>query len=111
MRAKARQPRATRERRCRNLQPVQARAQLQEELGVEAGADLAREDEALPFEVAHQQRAQSDARASWLGEPTNDQLLPHLALHLQPVRRPAMLVAGVASLGDDALPTFTGGAL
>ena len=41
-----------RERACGISMSVQPRAQLEQQFRVEAGADLAREDEVLPFEVA-----------------------------------------------------------
>ena len=89
-----------------DLERVEPRAQVEQQLGVEAGADLAGEHEIVLFEVADQQRAQADARALRIGEAADDELLRRLALHLQPVRRAAVLVRRVAPLGDDALPSL-----
>ena len=47
VRAHARQPVGLRERRRRDLERVEPRAQVEQELGVEAGADLAGEDEVV----------------------------------------------------------------
>ena len=65
------------------VQPV---AQLEQQLGVEPGADLAREHEIVALEVADEQCAQADAAALRIGEPADDELLRRLAFHLQPVR-------------------------
>ena len=111
VRAQARQPDGLGERRLRDLERVQPRAQIEQQLRVEAGADLAGEDEVVPLEVADEQRAQADARALRIGEPADHELLRRLALHLQPVRRAAVLVRRVAPLRDDALPALAARAL
>ena len=46
----------------------------------------------VPIEVSHQQRAETDAAALRIRESANDEFLRRLALHLQPVRRAAVLV-------------------
>ncbi len=94
-----------------NLERVEARAQVEQQPGVEARAHLAREHEVAAVEVADEQRAESDAPALRIGEAADHQLLRRLALHLQPVRRAPMLVGRVAPLGDDALPAFPARAL
>ena len=121
MRAQARQALGLRERRLRNLERVQARAQLEQEGRVEAGADLSgkaevflvtlrlllRAPRVLPRgEVADEERAEADALALRIGEAADDERVPRLALHLQPALRPAMLVLRVAALGDDTFPPF-----
>ena len=104
-------PMALRERRLRDLERVEPRAQVEQQLRVEAGADLAGEDEVVAVEVADEQRAEADAAALRIGEAADDELLRRLALHLQPVRRAAVLVRRVAPLGDDAFPAFAARAL
>src|SRR5262245_54668714 len=100
VRAQARQAGPFRERRRRELDRVEPGAQIEQEPGVEAGPDFSGEDEIVALEVADEQRAQADAAALWISEAADDQLLRRLALHLQPVRRSAVLVARVAALGD-----------
>ena len=90
------------------VQPV---AQIQQQLGVEPGADLAGEHEIVGLEVADEQCAQADPAALRIGEPADDELLRRLAFHLQPVRRAPVLVRRVAPLRDDALPPLAAGAL
>ena len=104
-------PVALRERRRGDLERVEPRAQVEQQLRVEARADLAGEHEVVALEVADEQRAQADARALRIGEAADDELLARLALHLQPVRRAAVLVGRVAPLGDDALPALGARAL
>ena len=95
VRAQARQPDGLGERRLRDLERIEPRAQVQQQLRVEARADLPGEDEVgrPSLEVADQQRAQADAGSLRIGEPADHELLRRLALHLQPVRRAAVLVA------------------
>ena len=90
---------------------VEPRSQIQQELCVEAGADLPGKHEIAAFVVADEQRAQADARALRIGEPAHDELLRRLALHLQPVLRAAMLVRRASPLGDHAFPALAPGAL
>ena len=94
-----------------HLEHVELPPKVEQQLRVEAGADLAGEDEVLAVEVAHEQRAEADARSLRVGKPADDKLLRRLALHLEPVARAAVLVPGVAALGDDALPALAAGAL
>ena len=86
VRAQARQPDAFGERRLRDLEPVQPRAELQEHLRIEAGADPPGEDEVVACEMTDEQRAEADPRALWIREAADDQLPLLFALHLQPVR-------------------------
>ena len=94
-----------------DLERVQAGAELEQQLGVETGADLAREHEVVALEVADQQRAEPDALSLRIGEAAHDQLLRGLALHLQPVRRAPLLVGRIAPLGDHPLPALAARAL
>src|SRR5438132_11998317 len=84
MRAFARQADRSGERRLRDLERIQPRAEVQQQLRIEARADLAREDkvDAALFEVADEQRAKADASALRSGEPADQELLRRLALHL-----------------------------
>ena len=90
---------------------VEPRAQIEQELRVEAGADLSGKHEIAAFVVADEQRAETDARALRIGEPADDELLRRFALHLQPVLRAAMFVRRAAPLGDHAFPAFAPRAL
>src|SRR5262249_55565398 len=124
--ADAGQARAAGERRRRNLERVEPRAQIAQQFRVEAGADPSGEHEILTIarrlalrtprvsrrgEIADEQRAEADARTLRIGEAANDELLAGFDLHLEPVRRAAMLVARPASLRDDAFPAFGAGPL
>jgi hypothetical protein len=100
-----------RKRRRRNLEGVQPPAEVQQQRIVEAGAELPGKAEILTLEVADEQRAEPDALSLRIGEAADDERVRLLALHLQPLLRAAMLVLGVAPLGDDALPPFGAGAL
>src|SRR5687768_4631373 len=90
--ALAREADGLRERRLRDLEPVETLAQIQQQPGVETGADLAGEHELLLLEVANEEGAEPDAPSLRVGESADDEVLRGLALHLQPVRRPAVLV-------------------
>src|SRR5437879_13624126 len=68
---------------ARNLESVEALAEVEEQLGVEARADLPRENEIVALEVAKQDRAEAPAHALRIGEAADDQLLRGLALHLE----------------------------
>ena len=92
----------------RDLERVEPRAQLEQQLRVEAGADLAGEDEVVAVVVADEQRAEADARALRIGEAADDELLRRLALHLQPVRRAAMLVRSSRGAWRSRLPSLRG---
>src|SRR6185503_19982212 len=76
----ARQAYGAGEGRRRNFQRVEPRAQVEQQPGVEAGADLAREHEIVAVVVANEQRAEADARALRIGEAADHQLLRRLAL-------------------------------
>src|SRR4026209_1272369 len=102
----ARQADGPREGRPRDGERVELLAELPEQLRVEAGADLSREHEVVALEIADEQRAQADPLASRIGETSDHELLRRLALHLEPVRRAAVLVGRVAPLRDDAFPAF-----
>ena len=67
------------ERRLRNLERIEAAAQIEEQFGVEAGADLSGEHEVVAVVVADEQRAEADARALRIGEAADDELLRGLA--------------------------------
>src|SRR5688572_16677027 len=87
-----RQPYGLGERRGRLLDPIEPLTQVEEQGVVEAGSDLAGEDEVVRFEIPDEQRAEADARALRIGEPADDQFLRRLALHFEPVLRTAMFV-------------------
>src|SRR5262249_14438350 len=89
-----------------DLELVEPRTKLQQQLRVEAGADFAGEDEIIPIEVSHEQCAETDAAALRIRESSNDEFLCGLALHLQPVRRAAVLVRWCAALCDHSFPSF-----
>src|SRR5687767_4637050 len=97
-----------RERRLRDFERVEPRAQVEQQLCVETGADLAGKDEVLSFVIADEQGAEADARALRIGEPADYELLRRLAFHLEPQRRAPLLVGRAAALGDDAFPSFPG---
>src|SRR6202012_4707821 len=60
-------------------------------------------------EVAQQQRAEVRARPLGRGEATDDQLLPRLALELEPVPGARGPVRAVGAFGDHALPALAAG--
>ena len=111
VRAEPWQSLALRERGRWHLEGVELRPKLAQQRRIETGAQLSREHEIVTVEVADEQRTETDARSLRIGEPAHDQLLGRLALHLEPVRRAAVLVPGVAPLGDHALPAFAACAL
>src|SRR5438105_1557794 len=86
------QPLRFREGRLGNLQLVQARTQVQQQSGVKSGTNFAGKDEVIPIEVPHKQRAETNPCALRIGESADHEFLRRLALHLQPVRRAAVLV-------------------
>src|SRR5438128_6168687 len=75
MRAQARQSFASGERRLLDLETIEPRAQVEQQLRVEPGADLAGEDEIVLIEVADEERAQTGARALRIGEAADYELL------------------------------------
>ena len=62
------------------------RAEVQQQLRVEAGADLPGEHELVVLEIPDEQCTQPDAAALRVSESADDELLGELALHLEPVR-------------------------
>ena len=111
VRANARQSDGFGERRFRDLDRIEPRAKFQQQLGIEARADLPGEDEVVALEISDEQRAQADASALRIGESADHELLRRLALHLQPVRRAAMLVLRIAPFRDHAFPSLAARAL
>jgi hypothetical protein len=97
----------------RRIGPFQARepvVQAQQGLAAEPGADLARVDQfAVTVVVTEEQRAESDPGALRVGVAADDELLPVLALELQPVPVASALVGGIGPLGDQALPAVPAG--
>src|SRR3982750_855470 len=87
VRAQPRQPARLRERRFRNLDCVEAAPQIEQQLRVEAGANLTCECELSIVVVAHQQRPQPNAGSLRIGESADDEVVFELALHLQPALR------------------------
>src|SRR2546422_301340 len=75
VRAQARQPFRSGEGRLWDLEAIQPRAQIEQELCVEAGADLAGEHEVVTVEVPDEQRAEADPRALRIGEAADHELL------------------------------------
>ena len=68
-------PTASRERRRRDLGRVEPRAQIEQQLRVEAGSDLSGEDEVAAVEIADEQRAEADAAALRIREAADDEIL------------------------------------
>src|SRR6266851_2065977 len=92
VRAHLRQTDGSGKRRLRNLELIQLCAQIHEQLRVKTSSNLPCEHEVVTIEVANKQRAKTDTLALWICEPADDEFLRHLAFHLQPMRRAAMLV-------------------
>src|SRR3954466_12719415 len=90
--AQPRQAVRPRERRLRDLDRVKPAPQIEQQLRVEAGANLTCERELSMVVVADQQRAQSDAGSLRIGETADDEVMRELALHLQPALRAPMFV-------------------
>src|SRR4051812_27738694 len=76
---------AVRERRLLDRESVETPSQIEQELGIEAGADLAREREVVAVMVADEQRAEADSGALRIGEPADDKFLRRFDFHLEPV--------------------------
>src|SRR6185369_2896381 len=74
---------------------------------VEAGSNLARENEVAVFVMTDEERAETDSLPLRIRETADEKILRQLALHLQPLFRAAMFVDRAASLCDDAFPTFS----
>src|SRR5437867_1854925 len=92
VRADARQADGFGERRLRDFKAPEPLAEVQQQLRVEAGADLPGEHEVVSLEVADEQRAEPDPAPLRIGESADHELLRRLAFHLQPVPRAAVLV-------------------
>src|SRR6185369_14994379 len=75
VRAHARQTDSFRERRLGYFHVIQARAQIEQEFGIEAGADLSGEDEVVALVMSNQQRTESDAFSLRIRKPTDDEVL------------------------------------
>src|SRR5687767_14467673 len=60
-------------------------AEIEQELRVEASADLTGEDEVVSLEVANEQSAEAEPTTSRIGEAADHELLGSFDLHLQPV--------------------------
>src|SRR5262245_277075 len=109
--AKPRESAGLREERLRDFEFVQACPKVQQELCVEAGSDLAGKHEVLMIKVTDQQSPKTDATALRIRESTYDKFLRRFALHLQPMRRAAMLIRRRAQFSDHTFPSFTTRAL
>src|SRR3954452_3542173 len=92
------------ERRVVAAQRAQPFAEIAQRLMVEAGADLARVAQRAAVVVPEEERAELRPRAARRGVAPDHELLPLLALHLQPVARAPVGVGAVRALGDEALP-------
>src|SRR5262249_20704724 len=106
MGSNARQPCGPCERRFRDLQPVESRTQIQQQLRIEAGADFAGEDEIVPIEVSDEQCTQTHAGSLRIRVSANNEFLRRFALHLEPVRRATVLVQRSAPLGNHSFPSL-----
>src|SRR5262245_5032912 len=82
--AKSRKPLGLRKGRFGKLDPIQPRAQVQQELRVKSGADFAGKHEIMLMKISNQQRSQSHATALRIRESADDELLRSFAIHLQP---------------------------
>src|SRR4051812_36549336 len=80
----ARQPDRFGERRFRDLQPVESRAELEQQPRVESGSNLPGKDEVIVLEVSDEQCAKADPSALWVRKSADYEVLRLLALHLQP---------------------------
>src|SRR5262245_37473698 len=75
VRAEPRQSFCPSERRLPQFDRVATLPEIEQQLRVEASADLAREDEVVSIEVADEQCAEPDAGALRIGESSHDKLL------------------------------------
>src|SRR5687767_10942712 len=107
VRTNARQSGGFGEGRFADFDAIEASTKIEQQLRVETSTNLAGKNEVVAFEVPHQQRAEADTSSLGIGEPADDELLARLAFHLEPVRRPAMLVERVTTLGNHAFPPFS----
>src|SRR5436190_4285168 len=85
---------------------IELGAQVLEEPGVEAGANLAGEHKVVAVVITDQQSTEADSIALRIGETTDDEFLRQLAFHLQPVARAARLVNRSTQFGDYTFPAF-----
>ena len=85
VRAQTRQAGPFCERRFRNLELVQLRAQIEQQFGIESGSDSAGENEITVFVMTDEKRTESNALALRIRKTTDDKLRRQLALHLQPL--------------------------
>jgi len=79
-------------RRLSNLDLIELRTQLEQQCGIKAGSNLACKYKIPVVIIANEQSAQADSFPLRIGESTDNKLLGQLAFHLQPVRRPTLLV-------------------
>src|SRR4051812_16556989 len=84
VRANARQSSPLGERSLVDFGAIELRTQLVQHLCIEARSHLSGENKVVAFVVSDQQRAKSSARAEWVGEAADDELLRGFALHLEP---------------------------
>src|SRR5699024_8246246 len=80
--------------------------QLCEHVRGERGSHLAGIAQAAVVVVPDEQRAQTVPAPLRLRVSTDHQLLVAYALELQPVRRTAVVIGAVTTLGDDSLPAL-----
>jgi len=102
----ARQTNCTRERRFLDLQLVELRTKIQQQLRVESSSNLSSKNEIVVFEITNEKRAQTDSLALRICKSTDKKILRQLAFHLELLFRTSMLVDGSAPLRNDAFPTF-----
>src|SRR6185369_345866 len=104
--AHTRQTNSTRERWFLDLQLVELRTQIQQQLRIESGSNLSGKNEIVIFEVTNKKRAQTDSLPLRIRKPTDEKILRQLAFHLEPLLRTTMFVDRTAPLRNDAFPTF-----
>src|SRR6185503_20065935 len=81
-----------RERRLWNFDLVEPGAEIQKQFRVEAGSDLARENEVVVLVMTDEERAKTDSLSLRISETADEKILRQLTLHLQPLFREAMFV-------------------
>src|SRR5262245_51484619 len=79
--AHSRQASALGKRRPGLFDLVEPTPQIEQELGIESGADLAGKEQVASFKVADEQRAEANASALRIGVAADHQLLRRLAFH------------------------------
>ena len=60
---------------------IELGAEVEQEFGIKAGADLSGKDKVVAIVVANQQSAEADTFALWIGEAADHKLLGQLAFH------------------------------